>query len=434
MGEVINIEKLVIEDEALVSRKIFVDSEIYALELERIFAKCWLYLGHESELPNPGDYVTRYMGEDSLIVARGHDGRVRAFLNSCMHRGTQICRADSGNARHFICPYHAWTYDTTGKLFAIPRREELYQGRLDFSKLSLPPVAQIDTYAGLIFGTWDAEAPSLEEYLGDAKWYLEMIFKRTPGGMEVLGPPQKWVVETNWKIGPINFSGDGQHIPHTHRGVVNLGLIGPPTAIHKQLMEGYQICMGNGHNGNIFLAPPGGPGYIGFPEELHPLFESTLSKQQSDLLHQLLDCVGTVFPNMSWNLPAADVEHKMPVVFTNLRVWYPKGPNKIEIWNWYFADKEASQEWKEASLQTGLRSFGISGTFEQDDMEVWTSIVQATRGLMARRYYSNFRMCLPYLNEPVMGLPWPGDVYATNYTECSEFAFLRRWKELMLVA
>ena len=93
-------------ERGLIDRRIFADLEIYDLELERIFARCWLFVGHESQLPNPGDFITTYMGEDPIIVNRDGDGKLGAFINMCRHRGNRVCRADRGNATYFTCSYH----------------------------------------------------------------------------------------------------------------------------------------------------------------------------------------------------------------------------------------------------------------------------------------------------------------------------------------
>src|SRR5690349_11976638 len=116
----IDASRLVDSDHGLMSRELFVNPAIYEQELDRIFARCWLFLGHESQLPNPHDYFTTTMAEDPVLVTRDGDGRIRAFHNTCRHRGTLICRFDQGNAERFRCPYHAWTYDSSGKLVSVP--------------------------------------------------------------------------------------------------------------------------------------------------------------------------------------------------------------------------------------------------------------------------------------------------------------------------
>ena len=163
----IDVKGLVDTDNGLVSRRIFVEHEIYEQELERIFARCWLFLAHETQISNPGDYCTAYMGEDPVIVVRDSEGRINAFLNTCRHRGNRVCRADSGNAAAFVCTYHGWTYGNDGHLIGVPNMKDAYFDELDKDQWGLIPVAQLDTYKGLIFVIFDPEAPPLLDYLGD---------------------------------------------------------------------------------------------------------------------------------------------------------------------------------------------------------------------------------------------------------------------------
>ena len=100
---VLDVKSLVDADAGLISRRIFIEDEIYQAELERIFARCWLFLCHETQIPAPGDFITTYMGEDSVLVMRDTSGKVGAFLNVCPHRGNRLCRADNGNASYFTC-------------------------------------------------------------------------------------------------------------------------------------------------------------------------------------------------------------------------------------------------------------------------------------------------------------------------------------------
>src|SRR5665213_2792057 len=117
----------------LVNRKIFVDPEIYQVERENIFARCWLYLAHETQISKPNDFVNVFMGEEPVIVCRDGDGTVHAFINPCRHRGNKLCRVDAGNAKAFVCPYHGWTFDTRGDLQGVPGHRDL--SRIDFRYL-----------------------------------------------------------------------------------------------------------------------------------------------------------------------------------------------------------------------------------------------------------------------------------------------------------
>ena len=214
---------LVSTKEGLLSRRIFIEQDIYQQELEQIFARCWLYLCHETQIPKPGDFFSTYMGEDPVLVTRGQDGRISAFLNVCRHRGNRVCRADSGNASAFVCAYHGWTYGTDGKLIAVPSLKEAYYDELDTSKWGLVPVAQLESYKGLVFATFDPAAPPLKEYLGEMAWYLDAFFDRREGGIEVFGGMHKWVVPCNWKFAAENFAGDAYHISWNHLSALRTG-------------------------------------------------------------------------------------------------------------------------------------------------------------------------------------------------------------------
>jgi len=212
-------KKLVDTTQGLLDRQIFFSQEIYQQELERIFARCWLYLGHESQISQPNDFIATYMGEDPILLCRGSDGRIRAFLNMCRHRGNRVCRADQGNAKDFMCSYHGWTYNTEGRLIGVPGMKEIYSGELDMDRWGLVPVAQLDIFKGLIFATFDQEAPPLLEYLNGQDRELSIMFDRRAGGTEVIGGVHKWVMNANWKYAADNFFGDDGHHTITHMSV-----------------------------------------------------------------------------------------------------------------------------------------------------------------------------------------------------------------------
>lgn len=424
-------DQLVQDDTGLVSRRLFVDEALHALEEERIFGRCWLFLGHESEIPQPGDYVTRRMGSDHVIVMRGEDGRVRAFLNACPHRGVKVCRADSGHAKQLVCPYHGWTYDRAGRLLTTGF-DELYAGKLDRAANGLREVAQLGTHGGLIFATWDPQAPPLAEYLGDARWYLDVYFNRTPGGMEVLAPPQRWVVNTNWKLGALNFGTDNQHLYPTHLGPTALELIGVPTQeVVAALGASHQVSLEGGHGTCSTVLPPGRETpYCGLPAELVPLYERSLDAAQLDLLRRNVVTVGNVFPHLAWIQLALDVERSGEVVAAGtLRLWQPLGPHQMELTSWYLAEREAPAEWKRKVLACGVRSFGMSGVFEEDDVEVWSSVVTASRGARSRELTANFQTALNFA--PVDDFAGPGTAYFPMLPECEQFNLLKHWKAVM---
>src|SRR5881392_3100672 len=110
----------------LIDRSTSSDPRIYRLELQRIFARAWNFMCHETQIPNAGDYFTSYIGEDQVIVVRGEDGEVRVLLNTCRHRGNALCRAELGNTKTFVCSYHGWTYGLDGALIGVPGRTNFY--------------------------------------------------------------------------------------------------------------------------------------------------------------------------------------------------------------------------------------------------------------------------------------------------------------------
>ena len=427
-------DSLIDESRGRVSRGLFVSDAIYRLEVERIFDRCWLFVGHETEIAEPGDYVTRRMGSDQVIVMRGPDHRVGVFLNACAHRGVKVCRADSGNAQQLICPYHGWTYDSAGRLLTTGF-DDFYAGRLDLAANGLQRVAQTDTHGGLIFATFDPEAPSLADYLGDARFYLDLYFNRTPAGMEVLAPPQRWVVRANWKMGALNFGTDNQHLYPTHFGPTAMELIGAPSAaVIAALGSSHQVSLAGGH-GTVSTVLPHDQvvPFCGLNPDLVPLYERTLSAAQFDLLRRNVVTVGNVFPHLAWIQPALDVERNgHPVAGGSLRLWQPLGPDSMELTAWYLAEREASDEWKQKVLEAGVRAFGMSGVFEEDDVDIWASVSEACRGSIAGRGEASFETALNF--QPVDDFTGPGTAYFPMLPECEQFNFLKHWKSLMRVA
>src|SRR5690349_2962380 len=152
---------------ATVDRKMFYDQDIYELEMERIFARSWLFMCHDSQIPNPGDFFMTFMGEDRVIVVRDNEGKANVLVNSCRHRGNAVCRAEEGHATSFMCTYHGWTYDLKGALVGVPGFKEVYHEELDRENWGLIKAGKVESYKGFVFANMDPEAPNLHDYLGD---------------------------------------------------------------------------------------------------------------------------------------------------------------------------------------------------------------------------------------------------------------------------
>jgi phenylpropionate dioxygenase-like ring-hydroxylating dioxygenase large terminal subunit len=166
------------------------DREIYEIEQDKIFGKTWLLLGHESEIPDDGNFIQRFMGDDSVIVAR-HKGEVFVSLNVCPHRGMKITTQDAGSTSIHKCIYHGWAFRSNGEFLGSPVADQCMHGKIrGKDELGLQQ-ARVTLYGGLIFATWNIDGPSFEDFLGDAKWYYDMLFCRSDGGMVVAAPTGK---------------------------------------------------------------------------------------------------------------------------------------------------------------------------------------------------------------------------------------------------
>jgi phenylpropionate dioxygenase-like ring-hydroxylating dioxygenase large terminal subunit len=408
-----------------ISREIFVNEDIYQEEKEQVFTRAWLYVGHESQIPKPGDFFVSKMGEESVILTRDRVGKIHVFLNSCTHRGMKVCRYDEGNTRNFVCPYHAWSFGTDGALIGVQDYENAYQPPFDRSEWGLIEVAQMANYMGTIWATWDKGAPSFQDYMGGATFAFDhglCAWDGGDGGTELLGSVQKWIVPCNWKFVAENFAGDMLHVV-SHRSVdmVKLGPSGE---------EGRRDDYGK----IILTAYPEGHGiFYGVLPLSKTRTEYAVSKITSEYFQHCWEqrlknrgdlagtcpIVGTIFPNMSFHA-------QQP---RTLLVSHPRSANETEMWRAYFVDKQAPEEVKQFLREYYMRYAGPAGMTEQDDMENWNYATAASEGTIARRH--------PYHYKAGLGVGGGHDVVPGIVTEqpvTSEQnprAFYKRWAEYM---
>ena len=178
---------LVAEDQ--VHHSVYSDPAIFDLEMERVFGRAWLLLGHNSQIRNPGDYLTTRMGREPVIVTRHRDGAVHVLINRCAHRGAMVCHEASGNARQFACPYHGWVFDTDGALRSVPMPQGYgADAATKFARLGLTRVARVQEYRGFIFASLASSGPTLAEHLGPIVSSFDDLLDRAPEGeIEIAG-------------------------------------------------------------------------------------------------------------------------------------------------------------------------------------------------------------------------------------------------------
>ncbi|KRB87444.1 aromatic ring-hydroxylating oxygenase subunit alpha [Noviherbaspirillum sp. Root189] len=193
--------------------------ETFAQEMQQIFYKTWIYLCHESEIANPGDFKSTQIGTRPVIVSRGREGGIHAVLNACTHRGATICREEKGNTRAFVCPYHGWSFRPSGELIGIPD-EARYHENFDKSDKNLKPLPRIASYGGLVFGSFNPDVEDLETFLGGAKQHIDIWLRRTAGGTYKVATSHKYGYQGNWKFQTENVY-DGYHPGFVHRSAFN---------------------------------------------------------------------------------------------------------------------------------------------------------------------------------------------------------------------
>jgi phthalate 3,4-dioxygenase subunit alpha len=431
----------IVEDirQGMIPAAIYSDEGVFRLEQEQVFGRAWMYMAHESEIPEPGDYVLRRILDDSFIVVRDEHGEVRVLFNMCRHRGMQVCRSELGNASHFRCPYHAWTYKNTGELVGVPFHTDAYGGEKGLRRkgITLLPAPRTETRNGLIFSSLDPEAPALDDYLGDFAFYLDFYTRQSDAGLEVRGP-QRWIVKSNWKIGAENFAGDTYHTPHTHASVVEIGLFREPKA--KKRKEGALYFAGAG-GGTTYKLPTTDFGenleHIGYPREMVERMREAWSPAQRAMVAEagFMPSAATILPNLSFvhNWPQVD-EEGLVAPFISIRLWQPRGPTETEVFSWFAVDRLAPDSYKAASYKAYLMCFGSSGMFEQDDVENWTSITSVARGQLAHRLKLNSTMGMDgdggTLRPPIEDWPAPGRAFV-GFGEYNQRELLGLWSEML---
>lgn len=367
-------------------RGVFTDPDIYRLELERIFARAWNFVCHETQIPEPGDFFMSYIGEEEVIAVRDRNRRVQVLLNSCPHRGNTVCRAEQGKAKSFLCSYHGWNFDLDGRLVGMPGEDTFYRGGIDKSAWGLGKAAQVESYKGFVFATMDPSAPPLADYLGwVGRLGIDMIAEQ--GDMEVLDGVQKNRIKCNWKLAVDNLY-DWYHVKVSHGASMRLRVISDEGMAPLEQM----VLLGEYGHGI------GGPGI-----SAAKLADFDARTNGADGDSQWFDMFAAqrLHPRTRAALgPVGSRSFGHPNIFPNLWVSLtrqvclriPRGPLETELWWFTFLPKGASEDERRTTIWWANHLFGPAGLLEQDDGENWSHSTRGARGTVSRTRPLNYTM------------------------------------------
>ena len=357
-----------------VSRRAFTDADVLEREQAEIFDKCWLYLGHGSELKNPGAFLTRSVGGRNLVFNRDSSGKVRAHLNTCPHRGSAVVRERSGNAKFFTCSYHGWVFAADGAIRDIPGAESYAPGFTSTGRANLVAVPRLEQYRDLWFVCFDVNAVSLKEYLAGAVEYLDLISDQSDKGMEIVSGMQEYSIRANWKL-LVENSFDGYHAMSTHSTYFDF-VKNANGVLSQANVYGVARDLGNGHACVEYTAPWGRPvanwvpawGEQGKAEvaSVQARLLASHGQERANRIGQYSKNI-LIFPNLVI----------VDVMSLTLRTFYPRSPDYMEISAWSLAPSEENAWMRKNRLSSFLEFLGPGGFATPDDVEM---LEQCQRG------------------------------------------------------
>jgi p-cumate 2,3-dioxygenase alpha subunit len=376
-----DLSRLVIDDAEhgrfRVHRSVMTSSEILQLERERIFGRTWLYVGHDSEVPEKGDYRRRVVANRPLFMIRGRDGKVRIFINSCLHRGALVCRQDAGNSTNFVCFYHGWAYDDCGKLIGVPDPEGYAEDFKTSGRVLVEP-AHVDSYRGLHFVNFAKDTSPLPDFLGEARELIDLTMDSAEilGGWQVIRGTAKYDIHANWKL-LLENSADNYHFRTTHKTFADYTAeqrkkagLGRPKVNNIEDSRG--LVFKHGHVAMLTRAEGrtiASPSPLWSPEaiaettrlrdELASRYGTTRGRNMADFSRFLM-----VFPNLAIHDTQSGFK---------LRQWWPTAPDAMEVTQWELVPRQEREDLARYRLDGALTFQGPGGFGTPDDIEALES-------------------------------------------------------------
>lgn len=394
---------------------LYIKPEILDAELKRIFYTTWVYVGHESEIPQPGDYKSTHIGKVPVLLSRGQTGAVHVVINRCMHRGLTVCPEEYGNSRYFVCPYHGWTYDNDGSLVETGAPEGYSEGEIDKVAMSLRPVPRVGSYRGFVFASLSSVGRSLDEHLGRAKTHIDNYVDRSPVGTITASRSgvYKYTYDGNWKI-QLEGSVEGYHVAFTHATFLQIAKKKNPGIIdHFRNPDLRGIDLGNGHNIIEVLRLP--------PELVRQLYPESFRNQIIERVGEagMYDILGTtknlvLFPNV------ALLEHQ-------IRVIRPLAVDRTLVEIHHTLLDEAPPAVNEQRIRGHEKFYGPAGFGGPDDIEMFNRMQEGYNAEMIEWVYLNRGLAVETTNEhgERIGKPDHETVQRAPYYE---------WRKLMQIS
>ncbi|WP_275629740.1 benzoate 1,2-dioxygenase large subunit [Pseudomonas sp. 273] len=358
-------------------REMFTDPRLFELEMKHIFEGNWVYLAHESQIPEKNDFLTTLIGRQSIFIARNKDGVLNAFLNACSHKGAMLCRHKSGNRSSYTCPFHGWTFNNSGKLLKVKDPAEAgypssfnCEGSHDLTK-----VARFESYRGFLFGSLNPEVRPLVEHLGESAKIIDMIVDQSPEGLEVLRGSSTYIYEGNWKLTAENGA-DGYHVSSVHWNYA------ATQNQRKQREAGEEVkTMSAGG-----WAKHGG-GFYSF-EHGHMLLWTRWANPEDRPAYERREQLAADFgqARADWmiqnsrNLCLYPNVYLMDQFSSQIRIARPIDVNRTEITIYCIAPRGESAEARAQRIRQYEDFFNVSGMATPDDLEEFRSCQQAYQG------------------------------------------------------
>ena len=371
---------------ARVHRELYTDPEIFEMEIERIFGSAWLYVGHESQVRNPGDYFLSQLGKKALVITRDQGGQLRALHNQCAHRGAMVVASDCGHAKEFQCAYHGWTFHLDGRIKAVPLNHG-YPKDFDFKspKTSMRQVPRVESYRGFIFISQASEGPSLPEFLGPMTQSFDDFVDRAPDGeVEMAGGVFRHAYNGNWKLYLENLA-DVAHPWFTHRSSID--------SAQKQTDDAYSDGSGeiairqmrqNGAPYSFWESQvgiwtyPNGHSYVGdYHDDAklvaameNPVFreyvgalEQKKGREEAKRILEVRRWNSNIYPNLSFMSQ-----------FQQVRVIYPISVNRTVVCTYTFRLKGAPEQMFHNTISFANVVNGTGSLVLTDDLEIYNRI------------------------------------------------------------